>query len=349
MSKEEIRKLLGGYATNTLTESERNALFEAALDDQELFNALQQEQALKNVLDDPAARAEVRQALEQPSGRVRAAGRMRWWALGGAASAVAAAAILFVVFHANISERPTQLALAEKAPSPVAPAASEQKTTPVPPEPPQRMAKAAASPATVRNSPAATPSAAPPPIIPSPVQAVQSFRQQEAGAPIAGRVEDRIALAPAPAAKAIGSLQAPLLRYSLVKLETGSKDLTAVSEADLKSGDLVRLQVSAALPGQLTLSHLDQTGEWQRVADLAVLANSGYTIPDSPIQVTADSQKYRLTLEMFGPQTQMVTGVPGGPKRAMRAASAAQSTTSSAAASSGPAVVEITIGARGGN
>lgn len=339
MSKEEIRKLLGGYATNTLTESERNALFEAALDDQELFNALQQEQALKNLLDDPAARAEVRQALEQPSGRVRAAGWMRWWAWGGAASAVAAAAILFVMFHAGIGERPTQLALEEKAPNPVAPEASEQKTAPVPTpaEPPQRKAKAAASPALVRDSLAVPPAPAPPPIIPAPVQAepVQSFRQQEAGAPTAGRMQT------------IGSLRAPLLRYSLLKRESSGKDFTAVSEADLKPGDLVRLQVSATLPGQLTLLRLDQADEWQRVADLAVVANSAYTIPDSPIQVTDNSQKYRLTLETFVPQTQLGSGIAGGPKRAMRAASAAS--TSAPTATSGPAVIEITIGARGGN
>ncbi len=347
MSKEEIRKLLGGYSTNTLTEGERNALFEAALDDQELFNALQQEQALKNLLDNPAARAEVRQALEQHSGRVHGAGRMRWWAFGGAASAVAAAAILFVVFRGGMSDRPTQLALSEKASSPVAPAASEQTTAPVPApaEPPREKAKAAVSPATARNSPPVSPAAPPPPIIPSPVQAqaVQSFRDQEAGAPIAGRTQDRIALANAPAAQTLGTLQAPLLRYSLLRLETGGKNLGPVSEVDLKPGDLVRLQVSTALAGQLRLSRLDQTGEWQRVADVTVSANSGYTIPESPIQVTDNSQKYRLTLETTVPQAQILTGIEGGPKRAMRAASAAQSTTSA------PAVVEITIGGKSGN
>ncbi len=72
MTSEEIRKLLGGYATNTLTESERKALFEAALDDQELFNALQEEETLKDTLADPVTRAQVRQALDQPaSGRQR--------------------------------------------------------------------------------------------------------------------------------------------------------------------------------------------------------------------------------------------------------------------------------------
>jgi len=46
----DLEKLLGGYATSTLTEQERKALFEAALDDQQLFNALADEEALKELL-----------------------------------------------------------------------------------------------------------------------------------------------------------------------------------------------------------------------------------------------------------------------------------------------------------
>jgi len=34
MTPDEARKLLGGYATGSLTEAERTALFEAALEDQ---------------------------------------------------------------------------------------------------------------------------------------------------------------------------------------------------------------------------------------------------------------------------------------------------------------------------
>ena len=37
MKREDIEKLLGGYATGTLTGEERQALFEAALTDQALF------------------------------------------------------------------------------------------------------------------------------------------------------------------------------------------------------------------------------------------------------------------------------------------------------------------------
>ena len=40
MNREEIQKLIGGYATGSLTDDERRLLFEAALDDQDLFDAL---------------------------------------------------------------------------------------------------------------------------------------------------------------------------------------------------------------------------------------------------------------------------------------------------------------------
>jgi hypothetical protein len=49
-------QLLGGYATDTLTEEERRRLFEAALHDQELFNALADEEVLRQLLSDPKVR-----------------------------------------------------------------------------------------------------------------------------------------------------------------------------------------------------------------------------------------------------------------------------------------------------
>ena len=75
MSREEIQKLLGGYATDTLGEAERRALFEAALEDQELFDALAKEQALRDVLQEPFARQQLLDAL----GPARAPVRIRAW------------------------------------------------------------------------------------------------------------------------------------------------------------------------------------------------------------------------------------------------------------------------------
>src|SRR5262249_59390748 len=75
MSRDEIQKLLGGYAAGTLTTAEQQALFEAALEDQQLFDQLAQEQALRDLLHEPDAKAQVLQALEQP--------RRSWFARSG--------------------------------------------------------------------------------------------------------------------------------------------------------------------------------------------------------------------------------------------------------------------------
>jgi len=67
MPERNLERLLGGYATGTLTEQERRALFEAALYDQRLFEALTREQVLKELLDDPHSRRRILEALERAS------------------------------------------------------------------------------------------------------------------------------------------------------------------------------------------------------------------------------------------------------------------------------------------
>jgi hypothetical protein len=97
MTREEARKLLGGYAAGALTPAEQRALFEAALHDQELFDELAREQPLKEALDDPRLRAEALDALTADP-------RPRWiWAVAGA-GALAVAAIAFV-FIAKIDRQ----------------------------------------------------------------------------------------------------------------------------------------------------------------------------------------------------------------------------------------------------
>src|ERR1022692_820105 len=98
MSPEDIKKLLGGYATGTLTTEEQQALFAAALEDQELFDALAREQSLRDLLRDPAARAELLSALDSPA--TRPAGFWQWlrrpMVAGLATAGVAAIAIVAV-------------------------------------------------------------------------------------------------------------------------------------------------------------------------------------------------------------------------------------------------------------
>jgi hypothetical protein len=94
VSREEIHKLLGGYATDTLTNAERKALFEAAMEDQDLFDALAAEQPLRELLQDDRARRELLAALEpakQPAPK-------RWvfshaWMAAAASVCVAAIAL----------------------------------------------------------------------------------------------------------------------------------------------------------------------------------------------------------------------------------------------------------------
>jgi hypothetical protein len=63
----ETKHLLPGYATDSLGDDERRELLRAALDDQELFDRLVEEEELRELLQDPAARQELLAVLEQPT------------------------------------------------------------------------------------------------------------------------------------------------------------------------------------------------------------------------------------------------------------------------------------------
>jgi hypothetical protein len=97
---EDVRKLLGGYATGTLTEDEKKELFDAALYDDALFAALADEQALKELLDDSAVRAQVLQATENP--RFSVIGALReWFEHPKAKALVATGAVLLAIIGVN--------------------------------------------------------------------------------------------------------------------------------------------------------------------------------------------------------------------------------------------------------
>ena len=113
MSREEIDKLLGGYATGTLTPEERNALFAAALEDQQLFEELAREEPLRELLQDPIAKTRLQAALE----RKPEPGRLRWlrpaaWAI----PAVGLAAIVVMFVAQRQATRPVMIAQAPALP-----------------------------------------------------------------------------------------------------------------------------------------------------------------------------------------------------------------------------------------
>jgi len=105
MVKNDLDKLLGGYATGTLTEEERTTLFEAALDDQQLFNTLADEEALKGLLEDPESRERLLAQLEDNLSRANrgsSTGIFEWFsrpfnlALAGGIATAAVATLVFV-------------------------------------------------------------------------------------------------------------------------------------------------------------------------------------------------------------------------------------------------------------
>jgi hypothetical protein len=115
MTREEAKKLLGGFATGTLTPSEEQALFAAALLDQEVFNALAGEQGLREMLRDPAVKARLLSALEE---RPRA-----WWWLWKPAAVLAMAGVAAVAVLVGTRKAPAPAVLVAKVEAPTAGAA----------------------------------------------------------------------------------------------------------------------------------------------------------------------------------------------------------------------------------
>lgn len=82
-------QLAGGYAAGNLSAEEERRLYEAALRDQAVFDALMTEQPLREMLEQPAVRAELVEAL---------AGKPKHWAWVWSGAGVMATAALALVF-----------------------------------------------------------------------------------------------------------------------------------------------------------------------------------------------------------------------------------------------------------
>ena len=345
MTPEEAHKLLGGYAANTLTERERASLFEAALDDQALFDALHNEDALRELMADPISREQVRLALQPVAPEAHRVPWMRrpWFigTAGIAAAAVVTVAIMISQRKAALKIEPTQI-----AESPVELKPSERK----PAEP--RIKRA---PRNYRSAPAIA--------APAPVDAVREVAKspEPATAPATGQgqpqalgqQQDQITQLKSGVAGAIATTGAvppprkqeltagiasnsplyngPLVRYSL--LRSGP------------SNAAFRIEVVSRLAGYLALYRVDDAGQWQRVfpvnaPEIAIAANTAYQIPESPIALGGTRDKLRLVIDPAEPAASSLASdrITTGQLVAPRA----QALRKSAAPT--PLVVEIAIG-----
>jgi hypothetical protein len=123
MPDHDLEKLLGGFAADTLTPEEKQALYTAALQDQQLFNALADEQALKELISDPDVRRRLLTSLEQK--KVPAADSPLPWldwfrrptglALAGGLTAAALAVVLGIRIYQDSLKQTSQLVATESA------------------------------------------------------------------------------------------------------------------------------------------------------------------------------------------------------------------------------------------
>jgi len=158
MAEHDLEKLLGGFSADTLTADERQRLYEAALRDQQLFNALADEQALKELLTDPAVRNKLLQVLNRQGthrsrswlDRMMRPSALAW--AGGMAAGLFAIVLGVRVYEDSVRQASETAALEEgrpplpaAAPPVQAPQAEVQTTEPRKAAPPPGPAKNAPS------------------------------------------------------------------------------------------------------------------------------------------------------------------------------------------------------------
>lgn len=312
MKREDIEKLLGGYATGTLNEEERKALFEAAVEDQALFDSLANETALKELLDDPQARELLLQSL--PARRKPLIRRFPAWSWAAAGAAAATVVIAVVELRAPAPPIPVQgqPAASYRIPPPAASSRELRDADQV--IAPARRLKQKAEPQEMLARKVISLETVPAPPKPAP-----------ASAPVDVSASNAVTMAPAAGAIGSGALSgARELFYATPKgkpqSQTGRKAAVAAVKLDALSaqpaaarcailrqqpdgtftevdpgtifnaGDRVRLSIETNSPGSLLVEDGDT-----EVANLAVAPRVKYAIPsEGAIDLTGASGKRTL-------------------------------------------------------
>jgi cytoskeletal protein RodZ len=278
---DDIRKLLAGYATGTLSEAERKSLFEAALSDEELFAAISDEEPLRELLSDAAARRELLSRIEPAPRAFRE--RFATWLrrpviAGGLATAALAVVVVSIVPLLRMQPPPAEYAqvrvparaVAPAPPGPepaaetmaTAPAAkprrAERKSQPVAPGP-----EAAAT----AEAPAAVPATPPAPLQEAPAAAAPG------NAPVvAENLESRFDVRTERAAGQLVATKAaarqPLQARLAVLKRSAAGDYVKVDPATtvFSGGDMVRIRVE---PGESGFVHVVSSALGQPIVGIA--------------------------------------------------------------------------------
>ncbi|HUS05910.1 MAG TPA: hypothetical protein VMZ52_06435 [Bryobacteraceae bacterium] len=248
MTPAEIRSLLGGYATGTLTPAEQQALYAAALEDDQLFAALSDEHALRELLEDPAARGKLLAALEKrPLSIWTILRRPGSLALIGTAAVIAVAVGITTLRPAH-----NEFAQVRVNSLPAAAPAMEAAPAPEPKEVSKSVAASTAAPAMKsgnrplsaalrapvsqpEEAPATAQVAAPPPAITS------------------GAVAEAAKFASAADLSKVAVSNAASLRYSLLQQAPTGAYVPVALGSSFQDEDMLRLKVESSEEGTLQL------------------------------------------------------------------------------------------------
>jgi len=309
MKPEDIEKLLGGYATGTLTPDEQKSLFEAALGHQELFNSLADEEALRELLADPAFRARLKLMLApQPNFWARLTGALLRPVPMAAAAALASGAVAVVIFMQPRAEmeKTQELAFVKQ------PATIQDRLEAAAPPPPPAAADVKMARKNVTGSPATSePSSKPDDkrelsvAAPAPAAAAASnvlqetiLAEREQASPLRAAKASADAPAGPPAEEkrvramttsvevrdeafrqAASKVAAPL-RYRLERRGQNESYAAVGDSSTLRAGDSVRLIVEPATSGWLHVMVRQGAGT-RTLFHGEVESGSSYTVPQA--------------------------------------------------------------------
>lgn len=261
MTRAEVRRLLGGHAPGTLTETERKALYAAALEDQALFDTLMDEEALRELLADPEAKARLLAALAEAPPKV-----VPFWrrpGILGAAAGLIAATTAGLAYLRSPQDLPRPVVTPKPAPTSPLPA-----TPAAPMDQAKRPSKSELK--QVRAEEAPQPSAAAAPSLPVDGTRLKAESQRqkaleemvETAAGIRSSEMRSLSPAPVPARRVATEVGAALAQAPVWTLETLPDGATRVMVAAPREAHVVLLRRSSSRVEVLEHEPREASGPW---------------------------------------------------------------------------------------
>ena len=288
-------KLTALYGSGQLSEDERKQLFAAALEDQELFDALAHEDSIRDALLLPGARERVIAGLKPK--------RNRWVAWAGGLAVAAAAAVVFVAVRpqtqpVTVPPRPEVQSPQVKTNAPMeAEVRNEEPTLPK-----QAKAKQPEAPRQMQSLQKAPPVAVAPAIAPLEASKKEGVELKDKAADdqkiMVSASSSSVQVEPSIVGGSLGAsnrvapqarrASSPQPAYSLLRKNSDGAFVSLPSGEALKRGDAVRIAITAPMNGRMIVASAPN-----RVQDIQ--AGERYLIPAIG-EIVLDGTSGELTL-----------------------------------------------------